>query len=377
MRWITFLGAALTLTFVSASSHAGLNCFSGGSKHSGCAESSQPECCVPTISRPCSRNIYNYQRRNSHLKASCCVTTSDCAPASCCAPVSCCAPASCCAPVTAGNGVQNSCCAPAACADNCTNTCCAPTECSPGSFCTFTSGDIHPGCAESTAECSTEGCCDKSTCEEIATLIYQSMTECYATARRTAIHRLGDRYDCCEHPEVMNAFIYALNDSDERVRAKAADEIGDQIRRNRCVCGMPVIRALQCALADCDRNVRRQAEEALHWSGYAIVNGNPNGCVGECCSVASATTYPQSEDTVTTHAVMVPAPAPAPAPVEFEPSRVEPFETTMTSVSAGSDVADAEESHEQSERYFAPRLHNAIRTATAKGDSKPFSFGRF
>ncbi|MCA9047775.1 MAG: HEAT repeat domain-containing protein [Planctomycetaceae bacterium] len=99
------------------------------------------------------------------------------------------------------------------------------------------------------------------------------MTGCYATDRRSAIHKLGDRYDGCCHPEIMNAFVYALNDADERVRAKAADEIGDQVRRNRCVCGPPVICALQQALGDCDPNVRRQAWEALHWSGHDVVSG--------------------------------------------------------------------------------------------------------
>ncbi|MCA9082631.1 MAG: HEAT repeat domain-containing protein [Planctomycetaceae bacterium] len=99
------------------------------------------------------------------------------------------------------------------------------------------------------------------------------MTGCYAADRRRAIHRLGDHFDCCCHPEIMNAFIYALNDADEHVRAKAADEIGDQIRRNRCICGSPVIRALTTALGDCDPSVRRQAEQALKASGYRIEDG--------------------------------------------------------------------------------------------------------
>ena len=76
----------------------------------------------------------------------------------------------------------------------------------------------------------------------------------------------------------MKAFIYGLNDSDERVRAKAADEIGDQIRRNRCYCGSPVVCALTHALADCDRSVRRQAEEALQLCGYKIVDGCCQPC---------------------------------------------------------------------------------------------------
>ena len=105
------------------------------------------------------------------------------------------------------------------------------------------------------------------------------MTACYAKDREKAIHRLGDRYDCCCHPEIMNAFVYGLNDADEDVRKKAADEIGDQIRKNRCCCSPCVVSALTCALGDCDRGVRRQAEEALEACGYEIVDG----CCGGCC----------------------------------------------------------------------------------------------
>jgi hypothetical protein len=114
------------------------------------------------------------------------------------------------------------------------------------------------------------------------------MTACYATDRRDAIHRLGDHYDTFCHPEIMTAFVYALNDSDERVRNKSADEIGDQIRRNRCVCGPSVICALTTTLADCDRGVRRQAEEALQLCGYKIVDG----CCQPCC--ASTPSAPES-----------------------------------------------------------------------------------
>jgi len=127
------------------------------------------------------------------------------------------------------------------------------------------------GCSQSKCQRS-QHCCTKGECCEIAQLIYEAMTACYATERRNAIHRLGDRYDCVCHPEVMNAFIYALNDSDERVRSKAADEIGDQVRRNRCICGNPVIQALRQSLADCDRRVRREAEQALTLCGYDIVD---------------------------------------------------------------------------------------------------------
>lgn len=144
--------------------------------------------------------------------------------------------------------------------------------------------------------CGSHGCRDKKTCCDIANLIYQSMVGCYARDRRSAIHRMSDRYDCCCHPEIMNALIYALNDSDERVRGKAADEIGDQIRRNRVVCGAPVICALRSSLADCDPYVRRQAKEALEFSGYRIVNGccQSNLCCADQSTdcLSDANTYP-------------------------------------------------------------------------------------
>ncbi|GIS61450.1 MAG: hypothetical protein CM1200mP2_36750 [Planctomycetaceae bacterium] len=74
----------------------------------------------------------------------------------------------------------------------------------------------------------------------IARLIFQSQTGCYARERRSAIHALGDGYDCSQNPEILVAFVYALNDTDERVRAKAADEIGDQIREHPD-CAVPEI----------------------------------------------------------------------------------------------------------------------------------------
>ncbi len=78
--------------------------------------------------------------------------------------------------------------------------------------------------------------------------------------------------------------IYALNDADEHVRAKAADEIGDQLRKNPCCCSKEVIAALTAALADCDRNVRRQAEEGLEACGYEIVDGCCDTCAPACGS---------------------------------------------------------------------------------------------
>jgi HEAT repeat protein len=115
-------------------------------------------------------------------------------------------------------------------------------------------------------------------------LIYKSQTACYAKDRRDAIHKLGDNYDCTCSPEIMTAFIYALNDADERVRAKAADEIGDQLEKNRCCCSREVVAALTAALGDCDKRVRREAEQALEACGYDVVKGCCQGVSCDPCA---------------------------------------------------------------------------------------------
>jgi hypothetical protein len=145
------------------------------------------------------------------------------------------------------------------------------------------------------------------------------MTACYAKDRRKAIHKLGDKYDCVCNPEIMCAFVYALNDADEKVRAKAADEIGDQIRKHGCCCCSPeVVAALTCALGDCDKKVRKQAEQALELCGYEVVDGCCDTCgnAGCCPSNACGTAAPAASP-----APMPPAEAsPAPVPPEEKPS---------------------------------------------------------
>ena len=156
------------------------------------------------------------------------------------------------------------------------------------------------------------------------------MTACYARDRRSAIHNLGNRYNCCCNPEIMNAFIYALNDAHEGVRAKAADEIGDQIRKNRCCCSPCVVAALTCALADCDRSVRRQAEQGLEACGYEVVDGCCDGCgdgscgngCGNGCGTAVPVSAPASQPQPTPGSDVVPAPAPPEDPQAFFPSRL-------------------------------------------------------
>ncbi|MEZ6056161.1 MAG: HEAT repeat domain-containing protein [Planctomycetaceae bacterium] len=88
----------------------------------------------------------------------------------------------------------------------------------------------------------------------------------------------------------MTAFIYSLNDADPGVRHTAANEIEQQLRRH-CCCSAELTSALTCALADCDKGVRREAERALSRCGYQIVDGCCNtcdGCVNGACNAGNA-----------------------------------------------------------------------------------------
>ncbi len=350
MKWSRMFSAALALAGMMGSAEAGLF-GSGGCKSCGCAEDCQPACCKPTIARPCHTNVYTYQRKCSDIKPPCCDSCG--APDSCCAPVTCCAPAdacgngcttdpSCCAP--AGNGCGNgcnadpTCSAPAACGTAADPSCCAPAGngcgnnadpscCAPaGNGCSADPTCAAPAaCGDGCGNSCGESCCNDDCCE-IAKLIYTSMTDCYAKNRRAALDKLGRKYDCCCHPEIMNAFVYGLNDTDERVRKEAADEIGDQIRKNKCCCSPCVVAALTCALADCDRGVRRQAEEALEACGYEIVDGCCGGCTdvvgcGTDACGATHTAAPAAQQP-TPAAEAAPAPAPPAEPQAFFPSRL-------------------------------------------------------
>src|SRR4029078_13053440 len=113
-----------------------------------------------------------------------------------------------------------------------------------------------------------------------------------------AIEKLGNKFDCICNPEIMTAFVVGLNDCDERVRREAADEIGDQVRKNCCCCP-EVVAALTCALGDCDRKVVKQATQALEACGYEVVNG--------CCDTCA--TGPACGNNGCAPAAGVPAPA--------------------------------------------------------------------
>ena len=141
------------------------------------------------------------------------------------------------------------------------------------------------GCAKPVkpiAECESEAelaaALQRDAAVTIARLIFQSQTGCYARERRSAIHALGDGYDCSQNPEILVAFVYALNDTDERVRAKAADEIGDQIGEHPD-CAVPeIVAALKQALGDCDKRVRREARLALFDCGIEVVRVKDGSC---------------------------------------------------------------------------------------------------
>lgn len=258
MKTTHVLAALVVLAGFAQISEAGLfnKYFNKGSaKCCDCVPTCQPECCQPVIVRPgrdC--NAYCYQRRRSTLKRPCCYGNG--CPAACCPADSACSVNGC------GN---NGCC------NN--NDCCDPNCC--GDCC-------DPGCCE---DCCDVECCDNVCCDDscvLAELIYQSQTACYARQRRRAVRQMSWTFDCVCYPELMCALIYALNDTDERVRAQAANEIGDELRKNPCCCSQEVVSALTCALGDCDWRVRWYAKRALKQCGYKVVDP----CYEECCEVA-------------------------------------------------------------------------------------------
>lgn len=309
----------------------------GGCCDSGCDDASKccecAPCCEPTkpiIVRPCHENVYQYQRQLSCLKPPAChdpccdpccdpclsadAGTAQCGPGACvpgaCGP-SACAPACPCGPG----------CAPGACAD----TACAPgANCGPGAngVCCPT-GNGH--CCPTDACCTTV--CDPEEAYEVAMLIYQSQTACDPSDREDALNELED-YDLCCYPEIMAAWIYALNDADPEVRAEAADEIGDALEDNPCLCNQCLVNALICALCDCDEDVVGEAEEALEACGYEIVDACdlPESCCEVACAPGCAPgCVPNGcAPAMQPGAPMAPAPmngegqAPAPAPPQDE-----------------------------------------------------------
>lgn len=107
------------------------------------------------------------------------------------------------------------------------------------------------------------------------------------------------------------AFVYALNDSDERVRYQAADEIGDQLRRNCCCLNASIVCALTQALGDCDKKVVRAATRALTIAGYDVKDCEV--ACNTCAPTCNTGCGPVAPEAAPMPAPAAPAPAPAPA----------------------------------------------------------------
>lgn len=192
-----------------------------------------------------------------------------------------CGAAECCSAVR-GNG----CCVDPGCAAPCNNGNCNAVAC------TTDAGTCiaDPGCAAPcTPNCNSGSCCT-TCCDDpctISQLILESQTACYVMQRRNALRKLG-RYNCMCHPEIIAAFVYALNDCDSRVRMKAADELGDQLRQHRCCCSPAVVAALQHAECDCNLLVRIEARQALWLCQHHARCACDTACTGEMCCNANA-----------------------------------------------------------------------------------------
>jgi hypothetical protein len=151
----------------------------------------------------------------------------------------------------------------------------------------------------------------------------------------------------------MCAFLYGLNDADEHVREEAAEEIHCQIKKNPCCCSDKVVAALTCALSDCDRSVRKDAERALECCGYDVQDCCNKGCCTACntCGPTCAPScgapgHAEPAPAPAEGGETAPAPAPAPAPAAAEP-----------------------------EAYFPSRLKNQTTRAPRKTNSLANLFG--
>lgn len=236
---------------------APLACNNGCGPKQGCCPMPKNSGCCPA---PGAKGCCSMSSLKSRLKA-CCTHKPSCTPNKGCCSVKdpCC---------TKGCTPTARCCPPKACHEDkgvCSvrapkQVCCKEKPCK------------EKGCKE----CRKRFCPDD--CGQIAHLIYVSQTGCSAKIRGKALDRLGDKYSCTCHPEIMCAFVYGLNDIDANVRWHAADEIGDQIERHGCCCiNQNVIDSLIVTLSDCHPKVIHQAEEALQAAGYDL-----RECYREC-----------------------------------------------------------------------------------------------
>ncbi|SFI55187.1 HEAT repeat domain-containing protein [Planctomicrobium piriforme] len=213
--------------------------------------------------------------------------------------------------------------------------------CAPGESCVPGQPMCWPcppeGCVTSCAPGSCDGACDS----ELADLICQSKTACYAHQRKAAVHKLSNRYSCKCHPQVMPALVYALNDADENVRARAADAIGDQVRSNACCCAPYVVCALKLSLMDCDHLVRCQSEQALRSCGYQIVDGccktGCDSCTNGCVPSGTVVPPPAQPPVPAQPPMAVDAmPAAMAIPVPLQPSATAEIPKVLTNTSPAS-----------------------------------------
>jgi hypothetical protein len=164
----------------------------------------------------------------------------------------------------------------------------------------------------------------------VAHWIYESQTGCHAKDRRKAIKKLG-KYDCVCNPEIICAFIYGLNDTDERVRKESANQIRRQTKKNPCCCNCKVVAALTCALGDCDKGVVKAATKALKQCGYDVQDCCQSSCntaVASCAAPGGTEPAPAAAPAEGGEAAPAPAPAPASAePEAYFPSRLKNQQT--------------------------------------------------
>lgn len=352
MKWTTLYSAVVAMVGMVGTANAGSIVLTSGSccgaeKSCGCAPSCQPQCCRPVIYKPCCPNVHNYQRTCAKPQG-CCNTApaSTCAP-KCCAPAPAPAPVSCAAPAPAPATCAAPCAprcapapaptcapAPATCAAPAPATCAAPCapKCAPAPApvsCAAPCAPAAPKCCDTPSQAR---CCNADPCE-VAHWIYESQTGCHAKDRRKAIRKLG-KFDCVCNPEIMCAFIYGLNDADERVRKASAIQIRKQTKRNGCCCNDKVVAALTYALGDCDRSVVHAAKRALKACGYDVKKSCCDTGTATCCTQPASCSAPgQSAPMPAAPAEggeAAPAPAPAPASAEPEayfPSRLKSQQT--------------------------------------------------
>jgi len=311
MKWNKLCGAVLAAAGMMGTAFAGtcapISQGHAGDKSTGCAPAYQPCASKPVICRPDYRKVCTYQRsctkqtlngcnigNHGGLGAgagTACVTAApthggsqggSCGTnaAGCGLPTSC-GPKKCGLLGGLGNGgllggLFN-------CKKKSCDTGCAPAAkagCAPSAVAAVDPGCAAPsraGCAPAPAKAcgaATATRCCPGNSAEIAALMAESQTACYAKERRRALIKLG-KFDCVCNPEIMNAFVIGLNDCDERVRQEAAEQIRKQTRCGTGCCNAQVVAALTCALSDCDRGVRRAAEKALEACGYEVRDCRP------------------------------------------------------------------------------------------------------